>query len=250
MGLDLYSGSLARYHSGDWELMAHRVAREAGMDILVVRPEGTGPSDAVAPAEVLSWRQGILEQCSNVIKEGWRWEENPSAPYWTDKPDHDGRDALILAAAYAEYPNIQTPLSIPSDLGADPAYVEASKAYFQSAISILECHMFIPSQEDFLTAAPDAVGVERFITSTSNLAWALELVNAAHWHADEAQIEGWLQRGPITSDVGALEGGDLAINEVTLPADAFMHSAQFGFAVYRAGLNYSRAHNVPIVTDE
>jgi hypothetical protein len=29
-----------------------------------------------------------------------------------------------------------------------------------------------------------------------------------------------------------------------------MHAAQFGFAIYSEALNFSRKHNVPILTDE
>jgi hypothetical protein len=37
--------------------------------------------------------------------------------------------------------------------------------------------------------------------------------------------------------------------EISPPENPFMHTAQFGFAIYDEALNFSRKHRVPIVTD-
>jgi hypothetical protein len=38
--------------------------------------------------------------------------------------------------------------------------------------------------------------------------------------------------------------------EILPAANPFDHAAQFGLAIYREALNFSRKHNLPIVTDE
>ena len=102
-----------------------------------------------------------------------------------------------------------------------------------------------------LVAGLDAVGTKRFITSTANLAWALDSVNHAHWQADEPQIAEWAKRGAPTRKVVTVEAGRIVHEEdVQPPENPFEHSAQFGFAIYSEALNFSRKQNVPIVTDE
>jgi uncharacterized UPF0160 family protein len=178
------------------------------------------------------------------------WSEAHSTPYLARKPDYDGQRALVLAAAYAENPELATPTSLPETTETDPAYVGVSQNYFQSIVSILECHMFLPSAENFLFAERDAVGTKRFITSTANLAWALDTVNHAHWQADEPQIVRWAERGALTGKVVTVADGKLVRErEISPPDNTFMHAAQFGFAIYNEALNFSRKHRVPIVTD-
>jgi hypothetical protein len=190
MGLDLYVGTLQRYHTGAWETEAQRVGREAGVPVRIVYADGSPKRlpKITAPLSILLWRRRVARRFSHLIKKGLEWSEANSRPYLARKPDHDGRRALALAGAYAEHPEFRRPIDLPETRESDPAYAAASKNYMQSMICILECHMFLPSDENFLLAAPDAVGVDRIATSTSNLAWALDSINRALWNAAESQI--------------------------------------------------------------
>lgn len=44
MGLDVYVGSLTRYHGGDWETVVQQAAREQGIDVHVLRVEEAAES--------------------------------------------------------------------------------------------------------------------------------------------------------------------------------------------------------------
>jgi hypothetical protein len=252
MGLDLYAGGLARYHTGAWECEAQRICREAGMTVEIVYDQGPPKklSKATAPLFVFLWRRRFLKKHAHLIKQGLKWSEVSSTPYFARKPDHDGRRALVLSAAYAEHPELTAPTHPPKGNESDPAYVAVSHNYLESIVSILECHMFLPSAENFLIAAEDAAGTKRFITSTANLAWALDTVNQAHWRADEQQIVEWADRGALTSKVVTMNAGKI-VHEMDIPPpeNPFMHAAQFGFAIYSEALDFSRQHNVPILTD-
>ena len=253
MGLDLYAGGLARYHTGAWECEAQRVCREAGIALEIAYDQGPPKrlSKATAPLFVFLWRRRILKKHARFIKQGLKWSEAGSTPYLARKPDHDGRRALVLAAAYAEHPDLTPPTNLPDTDETDPAHAAVSQNYLQSIVSILECHMFLPSTENFLIAGEDAAGTMRFITSTANLAWALDTVNQAHWQAAEPQIAQWAERGALTSKVVTVEAGKI-MHETNIPPpeNSFNHAAQFGFAIYREALSFSRKHHVPIVTDE
>jgi hypothetical protein len=229
------------------------ICREAGMKFEIVYDQGPPKrlSKATAPLFVFLWRRRIRKKHAHLIKQGLKWSEAGSTPYLARKPDHDGRRALVLAAAYAENPDLAAPINLPETTETDLAYVAVSQNYFQSIVSILECHMFLPSAENFLIAAPDAAGTKRFITSTANLAWALDTVNQARWQADEPQIARWAERGALTRRVATVEAGKIVHErDVQPPENPFEHAAQFGFAIYKEALNFSGKHHVPIATDE
>ena len=251
MGLDLYVGTLARYHTGEWEPEAVSVGREAGLAVVHYAQRPKRLSKISASIVVGFWRWRMQRKFVHLISQKLQWPETLSAPYLVRKPDHDGQRALVLAAAYAEHPELTPPKELPLTNDVDPAYAAASQNYSQSAISILECHMFLPSSDSFLIAAPDAVGNNRFITSTANLKWALELVNSAHWRADEPTIRQWDHRGAVTRWLVTFEAGNVAREEIVPPpVNPFQHCAQFGFAIYSRALEFSHMHQLPIVTDE
>ena len=252
MGLDLYCGTLTRYHTGRWDSVVVSMGKNAGMVVNTIyqnRPKRL--SRLTAAIQVRGWRRRLSRKYAHLVPQGFHWTENAATEYWTAKPDHDGLRALVLAAAYGEHPQFAQPSDLPNIVEADLAYAEASKDYLQSAIAVLECHMFIPSSENILLADQDAVGTRRFITSTANLGWALDKVNHAHWNADPSTIDAWSRRGALTGKVIHVEDGHIVREvEVAPSPDPFEHCAQFGFAIYNEALNFSRKHNLPILTDE
>lgn len=252
MRLDLYAGSLARYHSGNWELATQRAGREVGVTVEI---DYSAPpprlSKFFAPLSVFLWRRRIQRKYSHLIKNKLSWREGVNSPYWTEKVDHDGRNALILATAYSERPNIKPPKELPETLEADLAYASIGSEYLSSNVSVIECHMFLPSRENFLIATEDATGIRRFITSTGNLTRALQWVNDALWQASEDEIAMWASRGPLTRKNMVIERGKIVREEeIPLPEDQFMHIAQFGFAMYHEALLFSRLYWTPILTDQ
>jgi hypothetical protein len=65
LGLDIYVGSFTRYYSGDWELVAARVAREIGATFEVVRQHD--PPDAIRdPEESPFHRLGVTQRACSV----------------------------------------------------------------------------------------------------------------------------------------------------------------------------------------
>jgi hypothetical protein len=207
MGLDLYAGTLARYHSGAWETIVQQQSRRAGMRVRMIY--ATPPMRLprlFAALMVRRWRRRLRRQYSSL--NALSWMEGVTEPYWTDKPGHEAQKALVLAGAYAERvfdggnagrAKSTLPNDLPGSLDDDPAYRAASERYGESVIAVLECHMFLPSNDNWIIAADDAVGAKRFMTSTGNLARALAMVNEAHWGAEESQFEQWAKRGHTAS---------------------------------------------------
>ena len=93
MGLDIYVGSLTRYHAGDWELVAQQAAREMGLPIQVIR-QHDDPADALRDPEeirpiVLDWRESLSASLREHLASPLDWDERNEAPYFTDKPTWD-----------------------------------------------------------------------------------------------------------------------------------------------------------------
>ena len=96
MGLDLYVGSLTRYHVGDWLT----IVQQAGLltDPTVEINKIIDP-DAVLQ-NVLRWQSALGEALRRQVD----WPEDDGLPYWTDRPGKDGYGAVVLLAAYDEQP--------------------------------------------------------------------------------------------------------------------------------------------------
>jgi hypothetical protein len=106
MGLDIYCGSLTRYHVGDWLTVVAKAAMESGHELHVLRTQPE-PSDTIHDPDriheaVLGWRRGLGEALSMPLD----WPEDGTAPYATDKPDWDGYGAVVLLAAYDDQPEL------------------------------------------------------------------------------------------------------------------------------------------------
>src|SRR6185295_35850 len=197
MGLDLYVGTLTRYYTGRWETEGQRVGRQAGIPVQIIYANGEPRrlGKLTAPIVIARWRRRVAGKFAHLVPEGLTWSESGSKPYLARKPDHDGRRALVLAGAYAEHPELPRPDDLPEVAEDDPAYAAIGESYLRSVVAVLECHLFLPTGGAFLIAEHDAVGVDRVVTTTASLAWALDSINNALWRADDSQIARWATRG-------------------------------------------------------
>ena len=175
MGLDVYVGSLTRYHSGDWELIAQSAARELGMDIQVIRQQAK-PDVSIDPVQirdhVLRWRDSLTESLSQHLVSSLNWDERSESPYFTDKPTWECYADLLLWAAYDEQHRLRRPEQHVEDWSEDPAYRISSGSSAQSLYSHLyDVSAWLPCDFEFLFDAKDIAGVDlRFGSSVKLLA--------------------------------------------------------------------------------
>jgi len=107
MGLDVYVGSLARYAAGDWLTIVQQAARDAGIQVEMLR--ATSPTNgAVTDPDLIreaiaGWQRGLV----GALGAQGGWADDADSPYWTDKPDWDGYGGLVLLAAYDEKPELR-----------------------------------------------------------------------------------------------------------------------------------------------
>jgi hypothetical protein len=237
LGLDIYVGSFTRYYSGEWELVAARVARELGATFAVVRQHN--PPDAIRDPEeirsiVLEWRKGLAESLASHLPEPLDWDESPDAPYFTDKPCWDGYQGLLLWAAYREHPEFPVPASVPEDkdFAKDPAIDRSMGADAQTAYPSLfsNAQFWLPARFPFTFEAPDASGKKVRMASSVSLAQELNELNRKTWNMNELELDHYAREG-------CEAGSPLAV------------AARFGFTLFRRHALLSVTHRLPMLLD-
>jgi len=255
MGLDIYSGPLCRYYSGDWETENARVSRETGRQYATLRAQSWAfeqPAEALEDIE--DWRTCLLQEWRpDLIRGELAWNEGESLPYLTYKIDFEGLYSLIFFLCCLQSPGFERPGNLPDNFEETEVYAAASRDYGASHLATLEAHAYLPSQERFLMPANDPVGTELFISSTGRLRDALDWINSQAWNADRETLDTWLRAHlPAETIVELTADGNLQtvlVADDLRNDDRLEHAAQYGYAVLDRMLRFSEKHNVPIRYD-
>ena len=234
MGLDLYVGSLTRYFSGDWELIAQRVAKELGHQFQVVRKHD--PDDAIRDPEqlcsiVLKWRSSISDDLGAHLTEPLEWDESPKTPYFTNKPCWDCYSALVLWAACDEQHQLTRPSHATDDWSGDPAYKSCMEDGSCRYEQIYNVSVWLPGEFSFIFEASFVGGGEvRRFGSTAELFRQLDDLNNRTWRANPQSVSQWLKDG---AEFGSpLETG-----------------ARFAFAVFQDLAKQANENRLPMLMD-
>lgn len=105
MGLDIYAGTLTRYYTHNWKTLAQQFAEANGIDFQTIRSQQN--EGELSPDEtrkiVTQWRDNIIRGLGLNPAPLWN-EDYDLTPYYTNKPDWDALNALLLyiAAKYSE----------------------------------------------------------------------------------------------------------------------------------------------------
>ncbi|MFG3706968.1 hypothetical protein ACGF7U_19875 [Micromonospora sp. NPDC047670] len=181
MGLDLYVGPLTRYHLDDWLTITQQIGAREGYDVRVLRAheEEDGETDPdMVQSAVREWQQWLGEALGGPVD----WPEDPSQPYWTDKPDWDGFGAVLLLAAYDERPDLCPSPRDKQDSAREfadaPAY-QAASAQPERYLSLLSgVEWWLPLAEDPLVfEASRPTGQPTRMASTDRLVAELRLLD-------------------------------------------------------------------------
>lgn len=201
MALDIYVGSLTRYHAGEWETAGEKVARERTRSEWVARPRG--PASLVEDpgrigAAVMAWRSGLARLMGSRIDEPLDWEESLDTAWVTGRPGWDGFGALILWAAYAAYPGRRRPEMLPEPWDGDPVYLRANDdgARSRYAQLIRPVELWLPTPFDFTFEETTVDGRRTILGSLIALRRQLAELNEATWKANGQAIAGWVREAP------------------------------------------------------
>jgi hypothetical protein len=248
MGLHIYSGSLVRFFTNDWENEIQRMAREKGFEYQARYPDGEPewPTRGKA-SEHVAWMRSTIEAGLDATSEKLSWHNDPSE-YLTIKLHVEAREALLVVAAHLRRPELPMPKQMPPSLDDDVAFAEAGKkGYLVEAIAPFEASLFIPGTFSRVSFMQDPLGSERLTCSTERLRLALENLKHQYWQDRTTPAE-WLERGLVYARGAgskAANGDWVAEQE---PPDSLRGNAEFAFAVYSKLLQFSDRHHAPIIT--
>lgn len=137
MGLDLYAGPLTRYYSGNWQTEMQQLGAQ------VIYADGAAPwiSPEEAKRKVEQFHADLAARLAAYEYVLPQWQETADHAYATVKPSHEGREALLLWAAYILRRDLKRPKTLPADI----------------------------TTADFALAHESPLGAKKLVSSTSEL---------------------------------------------------------------------------------
>lgn len=258
MGMDLYSGTFTRYYARNWKTKLQQWAEENKFEFQTITPESNKVEDRRLSSEEIQanveiWRDNLLNAIrSQLNTEVIPWQENNTAPYYTDKPDWTAFEALLLFIACKTY---NEPL--PDKIGKKMSFedFEISKRAYEdlklrwSLLSGTIC--WLPLDEYFVFEGELPLG-EGHISTTACLLQELEKINEFGWNADEQTIKSWCEtEGYIYADapIVDLPGGiqaHPASNDYQWDTESL---AKYAYSIFCQAAKFSSVNRVPILMD-
>ena len=258
MGLDIYAGTLTRYYAHNWKTVVQQWAEKNGWGFQRVTPEG----DAIAQEEELTpteiqkaiehWRDGILEA---LVPEGQppfpAWTEDNETPYYTDKPDWDAFEALLLFGACRIYD-----MPVPEQFPKHGQFEQFEAAGRMQADENMNWSLFtgavwwLPLEECFVVRAPLPTGDEAVLGTAGTLLAELKRINELSWQADEKEICAWSRAEGYPAEAEVGQGG--VLTKQNIPAHTRFDTeslAKFAFSILYQAARFSLAQRVPVLLD-
>lgn len=252
MGLDIYAGTLTRYYTRNWKTSVQKWGEEHGMQVNIVRPEEQNVE--LAPAEeilegVTGWRDQIIAALADALTEKPFWnEDNDITPYYTDKPDWDAVEALMLyVCCRAVGEAVPQTVSKNFDVYKQPVYKRFMEKK-QNVISLFDSDgWYLPIRDSFMFKALLPTGDERVISTVGMLKNELEEINSLEWKADEETILSWNTEEGYPTD--ALYGsGRVEFIEKHTEYDT-ISLAKFAFSILWQAVKHSESYGTLIIYD-
>lgn len=106
MGLDVYTGSLTRYYTRDWLTIIQQAGLRDGHQVEIVFADDQTENHATDPGDVAQIIADWQRDLADALGVSETWNDQADLPYWTDKPDWAGYEALSLIAAADERPDL------------------------------------------------------------------------------------------------------------------------------------------------
>jgi hypothetical protein len=214
VGLDIYVGTLSRYYLGDWQTIIQQSATTADPVILVSGEPRRIDSDPRRVVDrVVAWRTTLEDDLrkKGFLPEPFDWLEDPSRPYFTDKPGWEPFGALVLLAAYTDTSK-PVPTKLREDWHADPTLSEASSSSVAAYWSLYETEMWFPVADMVVCEAVTLTKKSVRLASVPWLRYQLTLLNARVLGGSPEDLGRWNRSMPPDgSDLLELARAGLAI---------------------------------------
>ena len=243
MGVHIYTGSLVRFYTNNWENEIQRIARENGHSYRTkwegeVEPKWPSPELA---AQRLDDLQAAITRDLKLTPGSVLWRDD-IPDYHTTKLHAEGREAIKLVAAHFQRPDLPFPARMPRNCDEDPAYMEAAaKGYLIGPIAAFDCSLIVHAPFDGVMWVRSPLGELVLTCSVEFLSAALHFVSEGFWNG-ETKSEEWRRRGLVFArDSGRLQfqGNVIETSWDEEPAESLKGNAEFAFGVYTDILDFA-----------
>lgn len=259
MGLDIYSGTLTRYYSRNWDTVVQELSEENGLKCVMTDGCGNEVQSIEDDAEIAEVRDAVTIWADNIAANlrppipSPLWDETAECDYYTDNPDWEAFGALVMLQACVSL-NRRLPEYVESGWNAfeDPVVKEAaSKKIVNSLLSEVALWLPIPADVIFITDYP--TGDKGSISTVSLLKQELEELNKQLWNADEATILSWRNDKYYVSV--KQKKPNLILRFIRrankMPREKYRTEdiAQCAYSILYQAVRFADEHQVPIVLD-
>jgi len=255
-GLDIYSGSLAKFYKNDYLSTQALAAKELGVKFNTVFADGEPKwlTKRNADKRIQKFLDEIADDDGGGVNIN-RWDDRFDEHY-IEQLGWENLSALIHIAAYAIRQDLERPTEFSGAYEDYQAYEEAeAKGYYFGPLVVLESDLFIPSPDSSVVIQENPLNEEVIITTTSNLEKTLKFLNENVW-SNKAKPDEWLVRGPASSEpyqvlklseqTGEPEMVEVQPMEIS---DFAMHNAEYAYAGLFKALAFSKKNRMPIAMD-
>lgn len=249
MGLDIYAGTLTRYYTHNWKTVTQVFAEANGMVFQTIRQQ---QEENISVEElkgiVTQWKDAIIKGLGLSPEPLWN-EDYDITPYYTDKPDWDALNALLLYIA-AKYMGKEVPKTVEKnfDVYNHPIVKEfiESKNFMASLFDGNGWWLPIDQNIIFNYVLPN--NQKSPLSTSSLLLEELKYYNSFGWNADRETILLWNStEGYPTDATYSKETGlsEISTNEIYETESL----AKFAFSILWQAAEFSIKHGVVIVFD-
>lgn len=250
MGLDIYAGTLTRYYTHNWKTAAQQFAEANGLNFHTIRPQQPEPELSVEEMKeiVMQWRDNIISGLELDPVPLWK-EDYDITPYYTDKPDWDAINALLLYIS-AKYMNREVPATI--EKNADIYEHPVVKEFLETKdfkVSLFDGNgWWLPIDRNIMFDYVLPNSEESTLATSALLLAELNRYNAFEWNADRDTIISWSTTEGYPADATySRENGyeETELHEVYETESL----ARFAFSILWQAAEFSLAHGTVIVFD-
>lgn len=250
MGLDIYAGTLTRYYTHNWKTLAQQFAEANGIKFQTIRPQQN--EGELSPDEtrkiVTQWRDNIIRGLGLNPAPLWN-EDYDLTPYYTNKPDWNALNALLLYIA-AKYSKKEVPTKINKnfDVYKHPIVKEfLDTKDFQ--LSLFDGNgWWLPIRKNLLFNYVLPNSEKSPLSTSALLLEELKLYNSFEWNADRDTIISWSTTEGYPAD--AIYSKETGFKEVIEHGTYNTESlAKFAFSILWQAAEFSLEHGVVIVYD-
>lgn len=251
MGLDIYAGTLTRYYTHNWKTAAQQFAETNGLSFQTIRPQQE-QEDELSAEElkdiVTQWRDNIISGLNLNPVPLWN-EDYDTTPYYTDKPDWDALNALLLYVA-AKYTNKEVPAIIDKNL--DIYQHPIVKEFLETKdfqLTLFDGNgWWLPIEQNIMFDYILPNSEESPLTTSALLLAELKRYNDFEWKADRDTIISWSTSEGYPAD--ATYNKETGCEKVVIHKAYETESlAKFTFSILWQAAEFSLKHGVVIVYD-